>query len=82
MAHLPFTVDTSRLRLVQFRLGIMRVEADNQRCNSEWTDTSRLCVFLMATNENSLQGPNQPLYLLNGGNMPCNIFHGDGIFDC
>lgn len=43
---LPLAVDTSGLCLVQLRLGVMWVEADDEGCNSKRPNTSGLRVFL------------------------------------
>ena len=45
-SHLPFTVDASRFSLVQLRLRVMRIKSYNEGGDSEWTDTTRLRVFL------------------------------------
>lgn len=49
MINPPCRVDSRRLSLVQPRCTVILVETNNQRANTEWADTTTLCVSLLHT---------------------------------
>lgn len=44
---LPSGVNAGGLGLVKARCAIVLVEANNQRTNTEWADTTALCISLL-----------------------------------
>ena len=80
-AYLPSAVDTSWLCLVQSRLVVIWIKANDERRDTKRPNASRLSVPLQTSSASTWWQDRWKTNLLNARDMPCDILHSHWIFD-